>query len=132
MGIIIIMLTKKGNDRRNKCNCRVRNSCPLDEICLRKSVIYKKEVIEINQLGKVYIESTIDFKITYRGHMSCFPIKPQKKNATALATYFNRLSAKNRDFRIGIIAESSPYKGSSSKRGLCTKEANYILRTSFN
>ena len=52
------------NNRMKKkttpCNCRVKATCPLDNKCLTKNVIYEATITSKNEENK-YIESTGGF-----------------------------------------------------------------------
>ena len=46
------------------CNCRSKNSCPLDNNCLIKNVIYKATITSPKEIKKHYINLYI-YMITY-------------------------------------------------------------------
>ena len=74
------------------CNCRSKNSCPLDNNCLIKNVIYKATITSPKEI-KYYIGSTGNtFKNRWYNHNNSF--KNYKDNGTELAKYIWHLKHK--------------------------------------
>ena len=61
-------------DTNKTCNCRQKNTCPLDGNCLQSSVIYQATVKrKDNNTTETYIGLTEnDFKTRYRNHTASF------------------------------------------------------------
>ena len=57
------------------CNCRDRNSCPLDGKCLTPNIIYKAQILskQLNYKQKNYIGTTeTDFEHRFSNHTKSF------------------------------------------------------------
>ena len=68
-------------DTNSKCNCRQKNSCPLDGNCLAENIVYKATITTDNQNYKLkeYIGSTCNkFKTRYGNHKASFKNTTQK------------------------------------------------------
>ena len=90
------------NKEKNKtnntptCNCRSKISCPLNNKCLIKNVIYKATVIS-NKETKEYIWSTANtFKSRWYNHNHSF--NTYKENTTELAKYIWFLKNNNIEY----------------------------------
>ena len=60
------------------CNCRSRNSCPLDGICLTPNIIYEAQITsnQPNYKQKVYIGTAeTDFKHRLNNHTKSFNLE---------------------------------------------------------
>ena len=89
-------------DTNNKCNCRQKNSCPLDGNCLAENIVYKATITTDNQNYKLkeYIGSTCNkFKTRYGNHKASFK-KHNPKNSTELSKFILNLKANNIKFSI--------------------------------
>ena len=80
------------------CNCRSKNSCPLNNNCLIKNVIYKATVTSNNEI-KEYIGSTGNtFKSRWYNHNHS--VNNYKENGTELAKYIWFLKNNNIEYDI--------------------------------
>ena len=100
MKLIISCHNKQILTPKNKkvgCNCRAKNSCPLDNKCLTSQLIYQADIT--NNLGDEYkyylglAETT--FKERYNNHKSPFKNK-NNKNSTELSKYVWSLRENNK------------------------------------
>ena len=119
------------NTKDNKtCNCRQKNSCPLNGNCLQSSIIYQAKVTrKDNNTTEAYIGLTEnDFKTRYRNHTASFR-HPKHKNSTELSKHIWTLKNNNIDHLISwcILSSSSPYNSSSKRCNLCLKEKLLII-----
>ena len=104
------------------CNCRIKNSCPLDNKCLTSQLIYQADVT-FNYLGLA--ETT--FKERYSNRKSSFN-NENIKNSTELSKYVWSLRENNKipsiKWKIVKIVYS---KAKSSFCKLCLTEKLFIL-----
>ena len=112
------------------CNCRQKNSCPLNGNCLQSSVIYQATVKRNdNNSTETYIGLTEnDFKTRYRNHTTSFRIA-KHRNSTELSKHIWTLKDSNIDYSISwrIISSCSSYNASSKRCNLCLKEKFLII-----
>ena len=80
-----MIATKKSENLT--CNCREKQSCPLNGRCREKNVIYKCVASVPNKEDKVYIGLTEgEWKKRHAGHKNSFKHKKNAKS-TALSNY---------------------------------------------
>ena len=63
----VLNATKTPNEAR-LCNCRNKQSCPLDGKCLSSSIVYRAEVTSDNNTKIYYGASEGEFKTRYNNH----------------------------------------------------------------
>ncbi len=119
------------NAKENKtCNCRHKNTCPLNENCLQKSVIYQATVTrQDNNTAETYVGLTEnEFKTRYRSHTSSFRHN-KHRHSTELSKYIWKLKDENTDYTISwkILSTSRAYNKSSKRCNLCIKEKFFII-----
>ena len=119
------------NATSNKtCNCRQKNTCPLNGNCLQSSVIYQAIVKrKDNNISETYIGLTEnDFKTRYRNHTASLR-RAKHRNSTKLGKHIWSLKDKGIDHFITcrIISSSSTYNSSSKRCNLCLKEKFFII-----
>ena len=92
---------KKSTQDSRLCNCRQKNSCPLDCKCLTKCVVYKATVTETaSNNQETYIGLTEnEFKTRFNLHKSSFKLEP-KRTSTTLSEHVWKLKNKNINFNI--------------------------------
>ena len=112
------------------CNCRQKNTCPLDGNCLQSSVIYQATVTrKDNNTTETYIGLTEnDFKTRYRNHTASFR-HAKHRNSTELSKHIWTLKDNNIEHFISwrILSSHSPYNSSSKRCNLCLKEKFLII-----
>ena len=121
----------RDNSVDNKsCNCRQKNTCPLNGNCLQSSVIYQATVKRNdNNTSETYIGLTENaFKTTYRNHTASIR-HTKHRNSTELSKHVWSLKDNNIDYSISwrIISSSSSYNSSSKRCNLCLKEKFLII-----
>ena len=104
------------------CNCR--NTCPLQEKCKTKDIVYKATVTSSNTNSiKHYIGMTsTTFKERYRNHNRSFNHK-KYSNDTELSKYIWKLKENKQDFDItwSILKRAvSPLYNFESSRAMCS------------
>ena len=90
------------NNRENlrtprKCDCRNKPTCPLNNNCQIKSVVYQAEIstVEDPSIDKIYIGiASTTFKARYGNHKHSFK-NHEKRNNTALSTFYWDLKQEN-------------------------------------
>ena len=107
------------------CNCRVKQSCPLNGRSLTDSIVYRAEVRQTgNDTVKTYTGLTKGtFKQRYNNHLSTF--RHQKyENSTGLSKKIWKKKRDNEecDVKWSIVQRAKPYSSVSKCCGLCTTE----------
>ena len=108
------------------CNCRNKETCPLQNKCMSKDVVYKATISACNTNDtKRYMGMTSHtFKERFRNHMKSFNHK-KNSNETELSKYVWHLKENNTDFTIkwSIIKNSISYTGGSKRCNLLRKNS---------
>ena len=103
------------------CNCRQKNTYPLDGNCLQSSIHYQTIVTrKDNNTKETYIGLTEnDFKTRYRNHTASF-CHAKHRNSTELSKHIRTLKDDNNEYLISwrILSSHSPYNSSSKRRNL--------------
>ena len=110
------------------CNCRDKNSCPMEGKCCEKTLIYKAE-IDIGGQKKNYIGCTEgEFKTRYNGHKDSF--KNEKKKASTTLSSIVWANKKNPSPQISwsILKKTHKYQAGSRTCDLCVTEKVFILK----
>ena len=86
------ILTSAAENNNKLCNCREKNSCPLNGKCLQKGIVYQATVVQKHTNQKdTYIGWTEnEFKTRYNQHTSSFR-RPHKKSTTTLSEHVWKL-----------------------------------------
>ena len=123
----------KDREQQNKktCNCRMKDSCPLEGNCAQNNVLYEAQVFENNgdsEAVGVYYGVTEDFKKRFRNHKKSFN-NPNYKNETELSIFIwaKRNIGVTCTVRWKIIKKASTYKSGSHMCRLCLLEKIKIL-----
>ena len=113
------------------CNCRNKETCPLQNKCMSKDIVYKATISTCNTNDtKHYIGMTSNtFKERFRNHIKSFNHK-KYSNETELSKYVWHLKENNTDYTIkwSIIKNSISYTGGSKRCNLCLEEKLSILK----
>lgn len=124
------ILNPPSTSQDRKCNCRVKQACPLQNNCLASSLIYKAKVTtNKDQTGKNYIGLTENsFKQRYTQHSLSFR-KKAYANSTELSKYIWELKSTNTPYSIhwSTIHKAPSYKGNSRTCNLCLAEKFLII-----
>ena len=110
------------------CNCRDKNSCPMEGKCCERTLIYKAE-IDIGGQKKNYIGCTEgEFKTRYNGHKDSF--KNEKKKASTTLSSIVWANNKNPSPQISwsILKKTHKYQAGSRICDLCVTEKVFILK----
>ena len=131
-----MILSNKKADRAPMCNCRQKDSCPLDGKCLDRNIVYCGNVT-VNDLdeGSNYFGVTENtFKDRSYKHRNSFKYD-SKANSTELSKYVWDLQKNGTtDYVIkwSIIDHARPYVNGSKKCNLCITEKYHIITSSLN
>ncbi len=113
------------------CTCRDKKTCPLQEKCMTKDIVYKATITTSNTNStKHYIGMTAStFKERYRNHIKSFNHK-RYSNDTELSKYIWKLKDNKQDFDItwSVLKQSISYTGGSKRCNLCLEEKLCILK----
>ena len=116
------------------CNCRDKNSCPLDNKCLTESIVYRADVQTRGNVieSRFYIGLTCNsFKSRHAGHKSSFT-KERYRDQTSLSSYIWELKEKGIEFDImwSIVRQVGAHKPGEKICALCLAEKMEILKGS--
>ena len=115
------------NDRT--CNCRKKESCPLDGECLKSCVVYKAEVKVQGDTHVYYGASEGEFKTRYNNHTKSFRLK-KYESETELSKFIWSLKEMGSHYTISwsIAAKAFPYTCGTRRCDLCLTEKTCIIR----
>ena len=113
------------------CNCRQKNTWPLNGNCPLSSLIYQATITrKEDSTTETYIGLTEnDFKNRYRNHTASFR-HTKHENPTELSKHIWALKENNINHFISrrILSSRSPYSSASKRWNLCLKEKLLIIR----
>ena len=98
-------LTRKNNPAEKSCNCRKKETCPLNGKCLQKRVVYEATVrtnlLSRSPLVKIKIIGSCKtaFKTRYNNHKQSFK-NVTHRHDTALSKFIWKLKVSNTDFNL--------------------------------
>ena len=123
-------LTFKPNTNILPCNCRDKQTCPLDGKCRSKNIIYKCAVSTTNKPTKVYMDLTEnEWKKRYNNHKQSFSNKKYAKS-TALSSYIWEVKDKQQTpptLTWSIMKSVSAYSNLTKRCRLCLYEKFAII-----
>ena len=86
-------------EQSKKCNCRNKESCPVEGDCLAKNVIYQATIKHEDQVETYIGLTATTFKTRWGGHKSSF--KHEKhKNSTTLSQHIKKLKNDQKTYTI--------------------------------
>ena len=114
------------NVEERKCNCVNKDSCPLQEKCLTRSLVYKAKIksTEENSVQKTYYGlSETKFKTRYANHKKTFN-NPIYKTDTELSSEYWKIKNNNQNANIiwNIFGQYKSYNPISKRCALCLNE----------
>ena len=113
-----------------RCNCRVKEECPMRGCCQVKSIVYKATVTSNDEV-KEYIGLTEPpFKHRYANHKTSFRHE-RYENSTELSKYVWDAKRSNEDFTIAwsIADRAQAYSNKTKRCNLCLTEKLRIMST---
>ena len=90
------ILNKDRDKIQRPCNCRIKESCPLNGKCLHQCMVYKAEVSTNTTYKEYYGASEGEFKSRYNNHRQSFR-NISHINDTELSKYLSKLKANGTD-----------------------------------
>tara|TARA_Y100000296_G_C5085730_1_gene212295 strand:+ start:125 stop:658 length:534 start_codon:yes stop_codon:yes gene_type:complete len=116
---------------KTECNCRDKESCPLDGNCREKAIIYECTVLTTGQNNKEqkYIGATEgEVKQRVGAHRTSFN-DGKYRTSSELSKYIWGLKQTNQQYQLKwkIIDKSYPYINGSKRCNLCTTEKLHII-----
>ena len=113
-----------------ECNCRYKESCPLQGKCLTESVVYQATVTrKDNQQKETYVGLTEGtFKTRYNNHTSSFR-NEKHKHSTELSKYIWQLKQSSVEYSIRwkILRKCKAYSNKTKRCNLCLHEKYIII-----
>ena len=112
----------------DNCNCRDKNSCPLEGNCNTRNIVYQAEVVT-SQTKETYIGlCDTTFKERYRNHTCSFRHE-RYKNVTELSKYIWSLKEHNINYQIKWkkVKQARSYSNANKKCNLCLWEKYFII-----
>ena len=111
----------------DNCNCRIKNSCPLEGNCNVRNIVYQAEVVTL-QPKETYIglwDTTL--KERYRNHTCSFR-NERYKNVTELSKYLWSLKDRKINYEIKCrkVRQARSYSHFNKKCNVCLWE-NFVL-----
>lgn len=123
----IINADKKVDQR--PCNCRRKESCPMNGSCLATAIIYKADVEYDGIKRSYYGQCEGEFKSRYNNHTKSFR-HAKNRNDTELSKLIWSLKDQDKEYDLkwSIAAHASPYKNGAKYCDLCLTEKVLIVR----
>ena len=123
----LLNMSKEG-EKTCSCTKLKKDKCPLDQMCLSKSIVYQATVTQQNKKTDTYIgQTSVEFKARWAVHKQTF--KDPQQSQTALSNHVRSLEAKNTNHTITwkLIDRGKSFSPVTGVCWLCVKEAFYIL-----
>ena len=121
---------KASENPTKECNCRYKESCPLQGKCLTESVVYQATVTrKDNQQKETYVGLTEGpFKTRYNNHTSSFR-NEKHKHSTELSKYIWQLKQSSVEYSIRwkILKKCKAYSNETKRCNLCLHEKYVII-----
>ena len=124
------VLKNQERTEKRSCNCRVKDSCPLDGKWLQECIAYQANVMTNNECKKYFGTAEREFKLRYNNHTMSFRHK-KRVSDTELSKYLRNLKEENVNDNLqwSIKAYASPYKFRTRKCDFCLTEKMIIARS---
>ena len=120
--------SKQSDQIDNSCNCRNKNSCPLEGNCNTRNIIYQAEVTT-PQTTETYIGlCDTTFKERYR-NQTCSFRNERYKNVTDLSKHIWSLKERQINYQIKWkkVRQARSYSNVNKKCNLCLWEKYFII-----
>jgi hypothetical protein len=110
------------------CNCRNKDTCPLNGECLVSNIIYQATISTADKVDTYVGSTATTFKTRYGNHKLSFN-NEKHMNATGLSRHAWNLKKNNIEHSITwkIIQKSNPYTSATKRCNLCTTEKFFII-----
>ena len=126
------ILNKDRDKIQRPCNCRIKESCPLNGKCLHQCMVYKAEVSTNTTYKEYYGASEGEFKSRYNNHTQSFR-NISHINDTELFKYLWKLKANETDYHLkwSIKSYASRYKWGTRRYDLFLTEKMIIVLADY-
>ena len=125
------ILNRNTTTQTNLCNCRDKNTCPLDGKCLTPNVVYEATVTTNaeNCEVKKYIGMTgYPFKTRYHQHTASFRHSDKRHNTSLSKQIWKHKDEKTPyTLKWRILKQALPYSTSTDRCNLCNWEKYLII-----
>ena len=121
---------KESTQDSKLCNCRQKNSCPLDGKCLTKCIVHKATVTTSNNQETYIRPRENEFKMRFNLHKSSFKLE-HKRTSTTLCDHLWKLKNKNIHFNMKwkVVKKVNPFARSDKVCRICLQEKLSNLRS---
>ena len=126
-------LSSPPNSEERSRNCRNKDNCPLAGSCLKTCILYRADVIKLNETHVYYGASDGEFKYQYNNHTDSFRNQVYE-NKTELSKHIWQLKRNGTEFNLkwNIAAYATPYRCGTRRCDLCLPEKYIIARANQN
>ena len=115
------ILNKDRDKIQRPCNCRIKESYPLNGKCLHQCMVYKAEVSTNTTYKEYYGASEGEFKSRYNNHTQSFR-NISHINDTELSKYLWTLKANGTDYHLKWSIKSYASRNKYGRCDLCLTE----------
>ena len=121
------ILSSPPNSEKRSCSCRNKDNCPVAGNCLKTCIVYRADIIKVNETHVYYGASDGEFKYRYKNHTNSFR-NQDYENKTELSKHIWQLKRNRTEFNLkwNIAMCASPYRCGTRRCDLCLTE-NYII-----
>ena len=123
-------ILKDSDESEQKCNCRNKAACPLENKCQTRNLIYQATVHQtLENKSETYIGLTAtSFKDRLANHKTSFKYA-SKSSSTSLARHIWDLKEKNINYTYSwkLIDRAQPFSPVTGVCNLCTTEKFHII-----
>ena len=126
------LLSNMNRTKERLCNCRNKQTCPLNGECLTSCIVYKAEVKTTDNAHVYYGASEGEFKTRFNNHTKSFRLK-KYANETELSKLVWKMKENGTDYTItwSVAAKAFPYKCGTRRCDLCLTEKTCIIRANI-
>ena len=127
------ILSSPPNCEKRSCNCRNKDNYKLAGSCLKTSIIYRADVIKLNETHVYYGASDGEFQNRYNNQTNSFRNQGYE-NKTELSKHNWQLKRNGTESNLkwNIAAYATPYRCGTRRCDLCLTEKYIIARASQN
>ena len=127
-----LLIKQDDNQSVRLCNCRNRDTCPLNGECLKRCFVYNANVESASGTTNYIGGTEGPFKSRLASHALSFRDR-KYETATKLSTYVWELSDKNEPYTItwSVKDNASPYVCGTRKCDLCITEKLHIAKAAL-
>ena len=110
------------------CKCRIKEECPVDNVCQTPDVLYNAKVISDSGTASYLGQTGDEFKKRWRNHKSNFLVEKNKHKTTLSSHIWNlRESGEKYTVEWKILKQIPSYRPGDRYYKLCTAEVFGII-----